>query len=212
LKRKSKESTKLSRDKKDKRWGLLALIFLFLLYSSLVALYSSHIPIGKGVDEEAHFLYVEDILKSGHLPKLNVPHGGHYESHQPPLFYLLSLPIAYLFGENWRVWGRVFSAILIALSGFICYLAGRRLFKNEFLAIASGAFVLLLPGNILIASGFTNDSLAQALFSLFSAGGFFRRLSHQAPIPPISLREDTAGEDIGYSYFSPASAAFGLLS
>ena len=166
LKRKSKESTKLSRDKKDKRWGLLALIVFFILYIALVMLYSSRIPIGKGVDEEAHFLYVEDILKSGHLPKLNVPHGGHYESHQPPLFYLLSLPIAYLCGESWRVWGRAFSAILIALSGFICYLAGRRLFKNEFLAIASGAFVLLLPGNILIASGFTNDSLAQALFSL----------------------------------------------
>ena len=163
MRRKGKESTKSS---KDKRARFLALVILFVLYFSLVALYSSRIPIGKGVDEEAHFLYVEDILKSGRLPKLNVPHGGHYESHQPPLFYLLSLPIAYLCGENWRVWGRVFSALLIALSGFICYLAGRRLFKNDFLAIASGAFVLLLPGNILIASGFTNDSLAQALFSL----------------------------------------------
>ncbi|MBC7330763.1 glycosyltransferase family 39 protein [bacterium] len=166
MKRKSKESMKLSKDKKDKRWGLLFLVVLFVLYFSLVALYSSNIPVGKGVDEEAHFLYVEDILKSGHLPKLNIPHGGHYESHQPPLFYILSLPIAYLCGENWRVWGRIFSAILIALSGYICYLAGRRLFKREFLAIASGAFVLLLPGNILIASGFTNDSLVQALFSL----------------------------------------------
>ncbi|MGC8843443.1 MAG: glycosyltransferase family 39 protein [bacterium] len=163
MKRKSEGST---RSLGGNRGEYLALLFIFLLYFFFVALYSSHIPIGKGVDEEAHFLYVEDILKTGHLPKLNVPHGGHYESHQPPLFYILSLPIAYLGGANWRIWGRFLSSLLIAISGFICYLAGKRLFRNNVLGIASCAFVLFLPGNIAIASGFTNDSLAQALFSL----------------------------------------------
>ncbi len=144
-----------------------ALTLIFALYFVFVAWYSSLIPVGKGIDEEAHFLYVEDIKYKGSLPQLEVPHKGHYESHQPPLFYLLSLPLPYLFGNGWRIWGRGFSALLIGLGGFFCYLAGKRMFgKRRVLYLGSAAYVLFLPGNITIAAGFTNDSLAQALFTL----------------------------------------------
>lgn len=171
MKRRNKWSTRLSENKKwewlNRRGEGCALLLIFILYFSFVAWYSSLIPLGKGVDEEAHFLYVEDIRDKGALPILEVPHKGHYESHQPPLFYIISLPIAYIFGDNWRIWGRWFSSLWIAVGGFFCYLAGKRLFgKNRVLYLSSTAFVLLLPGNIAIASGFTNDSLAQALFTL----------------------------------------------
>lgn len=171
MRQRDKASTRSWKDRKRNwldRWGEgTALALIFLLYFFFVAWYSSLIPLGKGVDEEAHFLYVEDILKKGSLPILEVPHKGHYESHQPPLFYLLALPLAYIFGENWRIWGRWFSALWIAIGGFFCYLAGKRLFGNRrALYLGSTAFLLLLPGNLAIASGFTNDSLSQALFNL----------------------------------------------
>lgn len=161
----------MSKDRGEKslrRWGEgVALVLIFIFYFVFVHWYSSLIPLGKGVDEEAHFLYVEDIKGKCSLPVLEVPHQGHYESHQPPLFYLLALPIAYIGGENWRIWGRWFSAFWVAIGGIFCYLSGRRLFgERKLLYLGSVAFLLFLPGNIAIASGFTNDTLAQALFTL----------------------------------------------
>lgn len=171
MKRRRRESTKLGKGKTEKwfekRGEYILLALIFVIYFLLVYWYSSLIPLGKGVDEEAHFLYVEDIRDLKTLPILQVPHKGHYESHQPPLFYLLSLPIAFLGGENWRIWGRWFSSIVVAVGGFICYLAGKRLFgDNKTLYLGAPAFLLFLPGNIAISAGFTNDTLAQALFAL----------------------------------------------
>ncbi len=165
---KGKGSTRSSKDKRAKAREEIFLLPFVLLFLLLAVLYASRVPIGKGIDEEAHFFYVEDIWREKHLPVLKVPHSGHYESHQPPLFYLLALPLALLGGENWRPLGRCLTVCLAILSAYICYLSAKKLYPDKrSIHIGAFAFPLLLPGHVLASACFNNDSLAEVFISLY---------------------------------------------
>jgi 4-amino-4-deoxy-L-arabinose transferase-like glycosyltransferase len=67
------------------RWLLAGICALYLL---LVVALSLMIPAYEANDEPEHVRYVERIVLHGQLPAITLANG--YESHQPPLYYLLA--------------------------------------------------------------------------------------------------------------------------
>ncbi len=132
-------------------------------------------PIPAYNDEPAHFNYVRYVAVHRALPvqQSSVQEGvekGEYEYYQAPLYYLLAWPI-YIMGQTLTPggelsWVRSISA-LFSLGGIlVLYLAVRRFFEQEIIALP----VLLLGALSAIPTRFgslvTNDSLFFALACL----------------------------------------------
>ena len=125
-------------------------------------------PLELGFDAPEHIEYVRYLLKHHSLPLAN--HG--WETHQPPLFYVLSALVfsfarLVFYSEN-----AYFSLNLIPfLCGigqiYLAYLAGRILFSSSKTTQAlSVAMAALIPMNIYISHYFSNESLCAFLMGL----------------------------------------------
>jgi hypothetical protein len=156
----------------------LAPVALFLLFGIAAA---TVVPSDYGTnprptppDEGPHLGYIEYLATHWRLPVFTSP-DDNYEAHQPPLYYVACLP-AYLvaraacpgptagLGRAGIVMVRIWTVLLGALTVWIGWLLGRRLFGADCLAaLGVPAFLALWPGRTMIVAAVTNDSLAEAL-------------------------------------------------
>lgn len=167
----------------DRHWLGLILVF-YLLIGGLYAVYT---PPWQAPDEPAHYNYVRHLAERGDFPVLrpgDYPHAYleqikaagfppdmsvdpiRYESWQPPLYYLLAVPV-------YRLWGgaliplRLFSLALGAGIIIAAYAIGLTVRPDDgHLALGTAAFVAFVPMHLTVMASVNNDSLAELLLAV----------------------------------------------
>ena len=167
---------------------LLPLVLILLAYAVIGTLFATRVPAWQTPDEPAHYAYIRQVAETGALPVIEpadwspntVPIGPtnrdvpveriSYEDHQPPLFYVLAVPVFNLSGGN-LIALRLFSLAVGGLGIVFAYLAILTLFSAQpvfatALAAFGTAFIALLPQHVHLLAGLNNDSLSEALIAL----------------------------------------------
>lgn len=160
---------------------LLAVLAAYLIIGSL---YATRIPDWQAPDEPAHY-NVTRAMAQGIWPRIeasdwdakvvpiapdarNVPVDKiTYEDHQPPLFYLSSLPVFALSGGSLsalRLWALLCGGVVVA-GAYATVLA---IFPGHHHALAglAATVVALLPQHLSILASYNNDALSEALLAL----------------------------------------------
>ncbi len=157
---------------------------ILLLYTLLATLFALYTPPWQAPDEPADYNYVRILAENGSFPVLHegdYPHAYleeikaarfpgdmsitpiRYESHQPPLYYVLAAPI-YTLTAGRLLPLRLFSVVLGAGIVLLTYAIGRRVCPGRpSLALAAAAFVAFLPQHLATVSQVGNDVLAEVL-------------------------------------------------
>lgn len=148
------------------RWLALLCVLHFLLALGFNIVTPAAVPNQHNPDENAHMLYVKD-LASGHVPVFK-PGANAYESHQPPLYYALAVPVYAASQHSGMATAtrvvRVLSSILGVLLVIMAYLAVIRLMPSEpRVALGAAGFIALLPMNAAISGAVGNDVLINLL-------------------------------------------------
>ena len=165
------------------RWALPAIVMIYLVLGTLYAVYT---PAWQAPDEPAHYNYVQflaeqhrfPILKAGDYPAayLEEIKSSHfppelsiapirYEFHQPPLYYLLTVPVYRLFGGALLPL-RLLSVALGALLLLVVHWAVQALAPGRSeLALGATAFVAFLPMHLAMTATANNDTLAELLLA-----------------------------------------------
>ncbi len=158
-----------------------------MLYLALGSLYATLTPPWQAPDEPAHYNYVRHLAEYGSLPVLHFGDYPHayleqlkaarfpremsiaplcYESWQPPLYYLLAMPVYQLSGGN-LIALRMVSVFLGAWLVVVAYWMLRVWFPDRSaLALGTAAFVAFVPMHLAISASVNNDVLAELLISL----------------------------------------------
>lgn len=179
--------------------------------------YATTTPPWQAPDEPAHFNYIQTIasgrglptlqpgdwdaptldeLKAQRFPPGRAVAGIRYESHQPPLYYLLASPVA-VATVTWPVADQVRALRLFSLAWTLALLitAGalvRCLIpESPGLALAVPAIIALIPQHTAIAASINNDILAEVVLSLVLLA-LAHRIANGAPKPPRSLLDRMA--------------------
>ena len=161
-----------------------ALVGLILAaYAAIAALYATSIPPYNAPDEPAHANYARHVAESASLPVLQpgdwdsellerlkserFPAGAdvsaiRYESHQPPLYYLVAAPAA---GAG-VVGMRLLSAAIGAIALLALYLAARALIAEVPTALLALAIAAFVPQHIATLASVSNDGLTELWLSL----------------------------------------------
>ena len=165
------------------RWVLPAIVLLYFVLATLYAIYT---PAWQAPDEPAHYNYVRTlaeshrfpILKPGDYPaayleEIKAAHFApemsiepiRYEFHQPPLYYLLAVPLYSLFGGALlplRLLSVALGALLLLV---IHWTASELVPQRSFLALGAVAFVASLPMHLAMTAAANNDTLAELLLA-----------------------------------------------
>ena len=182
------------------RWGLPAIVVLYLILASLYAAYT---PAWQAPDEPAHYNYVRYLaeehrfpvlkpgdypaayleeIKTAHFPPEMSIEPIRYEFHQPPLYYLLAVPVYGLSGGALLPL-RLLSVAMGALLLLVVHrIVGALAPNRPGLALGATAFVAFLPMHLAMTASVNNDTLAElllALLLLFS----IRYLKGPSPLP-----------------------------
>ena len=161
----------------------LWLPLILAAYLGIGVLYAIYTPPWQSPDEPAHYNYVRQ-LAAGHLPviapgdydqayqsqvidALFAPEYSvtsfTYEDHQPPLYYLLQLPVYLLSGGSLLAM-RLVSVLLGAGVVALAFVIATRLFPGHgWLPPAVAAFVAFLPQHVAMMAAVNNDNLAELL-------------------------------------------------
>jgi 4-amino-4-deoxy-L-arabinose transferase-like glycosyltransferase len=166
------------------RWLVPAILVIYLVMGVLYAIYT---PTWQAPDEPAHYNYVAylaeqhrfPVLKPGDYPAayLEEIKAAHfpaalsiapirYEFHQPPLYYLLAVPIYQLSGGALlplRLFSVVIGAVLLLV---IYWTVGELVPQRPYLAVGTMAFVAFLPMHLTFAAAVNNDTLAELLLAI----------------------------------------------
>ncbi len=169
-------------------WPLLLILGI---YGVLAVLYAVYTPLWQAPDEPAHFNNIRLLATTGRLPILQPGdydeaylnelkahrfpptwpvEGLRYEAHQPPLYYLLAVPVWWL-GEGLDLRGRVLllrlqSALWGAGVVWLIGVAARRLFpQRPDLAVLAAGFAALLPMHLAMMAAINNDGLSELLMA-----------------------------------------------
>lgn len=125
-------------------------------------------------DERQHVNYVAHIVQGKGFPVFNPRDPSLYESyqsHQPPLYYVLAAGVGKLSGGTdfeERTQGlalRFFNGLIGSIGVVGIYFFALWGFRNQAAALAAAAFAALLPMNVALSGAVSNDPL---LFSLCS--------------------------------------------
>lgn len=172
--------------------GPAILALIIAAYLILAVLYATRVPIWNAPDEPAHYNYIHSIAVGHQLPVLRpgdynqnllarlthekFPPGEsiaalRYESHQPPLYYLLAAPVLAVFQSapirSQVVALRLFTTLIGALFIVATYRLARLLFpKSEVAALAAGAFVAFIPQHLFMTAAIDNDALAELMLAV----------------------------------------------
>ncbi len=166
------------------RWLLPVIVLIYLILGTLYAVYT---PAWQAPDEPAHYNYVQyvaeqhrfPILKPGDYPGAYLeeikaarfpPEMSiapiRYEFHQPPLYYLLVVPVYRLFGGALLPL-RLVSVALGALLLVVVQWTVLELAPNRpYLALGATAFVAFLPMHVAMAAAVNNDTLTELLLAV----------------------------------------------
>lgn len=161
-------------------------------YLALAFLYATRVPIWNAPDEPAHYNFIRDlaidhrlpVLKPGdynqnQLARLMHDHfadgesvdGLRYESHQPPLYYVLATPV-FLLTEHFDTRTHVVALrLLTTVIGALVILATFRLASlivpdRAWLALAAAAFVAFVPMHVFMDAAIDNDALVELMIAL----------------------------------------------
>lgn len=189
----------LTKIKKEKFLKLIPLAIFFMVLVNGIS-YAKYINIWSPIDEGSHFSYVEFMVKNKRLPTLsdyvseeelaiaeykypgkpsvkaeNIGLWGHvYEAFQPPVYYILSLPVYKIAGGNYydkifflRSWG----ALQLAIFSVIVYYSILNLKKifyetTEYAAILATILVGVTPSMVTRSVVIGNAVLPIIFFSL----------------------------------------------
>jgi 4-amino-4-deoxy-L-arabinose transferase-like glycosyltransferase len=163
------------------------LIVILAAYLTIGTLYAVRTPAWQAPDEPAHYNYVAHVAATGSLPVLQPedydqahldrlrserfpPHlsveAVRYEGWQPPLYYLLAVPVFALSGGDLLAL-RLFSLALGG--GFVVavFLLARALFPGlPSVALTAAGFIAFVPQFVAIMASVNNDALALLLYGL----------------------------------------------
>jgi 4-amino-4-deoxy-L-arabinose transferase-like glycosyltransferase len=165
------------------RWVLPAIILIYLILGTLFAVYT---PAWQAPDEPAHYNYVQylaeqhrfPVLKPGDYPadymeeikaarfpaEMSIA-SIRYEFHQPPLYYLLAVPVYQPFGGALLPL-RLLSVAVGALLLLVVHWTVQALApERPFLALGATAFVAFLPMHLAMTAAANNDILAELLLA-----------------------------------------------
>jgi hypothetical protein len=175
---------------KDPRQSDLGVRVILLVYLTLAVLYAIKTPAWQAPDEPAHFNYVKYLVEEGLLPELRP--GDYpadyleqikaarfpssmsidairYQSHQPPLYYLLASVVYRLAGPlnlpSYLVL-RLFSVLIGAVALLTGYSLARTLYPTQpAIALGAAAFCATLPMHLAMTASVNNDVLAEVLLN-----------------------------------------------
>ena len=88
-----------------------------------------------------------------------------YEFHQPPLYYVLAVPVYRLFGGSLlplRLLSVALGALLLLV---VCWTVRALVPKRPFLALGATAFVAFLPMHLAMTAAVNNDTLAELILA-----------------------------------------------
>ena len=162
------------------------LLAILIVYAALGTLFAIKTPPWQNPDEPAHYNYIAHIATEGRLPVLGM--GDYdaaylerlkaekfprdlsiepvrYESHQPPLYYLLAVPF-YWMSRGGLLAIRFFSVVLgggVVLLVFLC--ARATVPGAPHIALGAAAFAAFLPMQAALMASVNNDALAELLIA-----------------------------------------------
>ncbi|MEA3406587.1 MAG: phospholipid carrier-dependent glycosyltransferase [Chloroflexota bacterium] len=169
------------------------ILFVYIIFGIL---YAIETPAWQAPDEPAHYNYVQFVAKNAKLPELcpgdypaayleeikargfppSMPIDSlRYESHQPPLYYIVAA-IVYRFSHvlvnpPMPLTLRLFSLALGALSLVVNYRLTQAAFPSHpLLALGTTAFAALLPMHVAMTATVNNDVLAELILNLLVWG------------------------------------------
>ena len=158
------------------------LSLIIFVYLALGTLFAVKTPSWQNPDEPAHYNYIADVASERRLPLLAMgdydgaylerlkserfPPGlsiepVRYESHQPPLYYVLAAPVYWVSGGSLlalRLFGVVLGAGVV-LVVFLC--ARAALPESPHIGLGAAAFAAFLPMHIALMASVNNDALAE---------------------------------------------------
>jgi 4-amino-4-deoxy-L-arabinose transferase-like glycosyltransferase len=170
----------------------LLLVPILLAYGYIAVGYARGTPRWNNPDEPAHVNVIREVAMTGTLPVLSegdwdqalldrlrtawFPNdyevdGIRYESHQPPLYYLLAAPVhrltAWMPLNRQILTLRLFSIAIGAIAVVAAFVAAREAAPDlPVLAVLTAATVAFVPMNTAISAAVNNDSLANALAAI----------------------------------------------
>lgn len=123
-------------------------------------------------DELEHVEYIQFLADGKGFPVLdpqNPNSGAGYESHQPPLFYLIETGVAKVTGQSdltRRPAGLILRTVNVTIGCFNVigvFFLGFWGFGRKDLGLAAAAFLALLPMNLALSGAISNDPLLNSL-------------------------------------------------
>ncbi|MFQ6016496.1 MAG: DUF2142 domain-containing protein [Anaerolineae bacterium] len=174
----------------EKFHGLL-LALIIVTYLALGTLYALYTPKWQVPDEPAHYNYVKYLAETGTFPVLQMGDYPHdyleelkskkfpddmpidpirYESHQPPLYYLLTAAIykatIFLPFDQQFLTLRLVSVAIGGTLLYITYGIAQEVFPADpLLPLATAAFVATVPMHVAMTAAINNDALAELMLS-----------------------------------------------
>jgi 4-amino-4-deoxy-L-arabinose transferase-like glycosyltransferase len=179
--------------------GILAAIVL--AYVTMGVLYAVLTPRWQAPDEPAHYNYIRHLAETKQFPILQMGDYDQeylreitnlkfdsrlsvdliqYESHQPPLYYVLSTPFFILFG------GALLPLRLLSVGFgtgllFVAYATVKQIFPDRgWLALGTTAFIAFVPQHLAMTASVNNDTLAELILALVLFG-LIRWLQSEEP-------------------------------
>lgn len=132
---------------------------------------------GWNPDESSHIDYIRLLVETGGLVKFTPGDPAYFETHQPPLYYLLCAPVFALTGRSLFAI-RLVAAVIQLGTIALAWRAARTLFPSRpEAAPAAAAFVAFLPTQAQLAGAVNNDGLITLLCTaiLWRVGLLVRR-------------------------------------
>lgn len=181
----------------------LTLAAIILTYITLAILYAVRTPAWQAPDEPAHYNYVATLAR-GEWPVMRAGDWDsaalesykavrwvgvtdeqiaaiRYENHQPPLYYLLAVPV-YALSDGDLTALRLYSALWGVVIVLCAYGVGALLFPaRREIGLASAAFVAFQPMHLHILASVNNDALGWAVVAV----GLWLGVAHLKRVPVL---------------------------
>lgn len=167
----------------------IVLALIIIAYLVLGTAYALGTPKWQAPDEPAHFNYIVYLADNHRFPVLqrgDYPHAYleaikaakfpdhmsiepiRYESHQPPLYYLLAAVVyklTFFLPLDGRVLAlRLFSVVLGGVLLYVAYRLVKEIFPDdEALALGTTTFVAAVPMHLALTAALNNDTLAELI-------------------------------------------------
>ena len=171
------------------RAGVWILIVILSAYAGMGVAYAWFTPRWEAPDEPAHYNYIRYLLEHADLPVLErgdydfaylerikaarFPPGMsidpiRYESHQPPLYYVVGATLVSPLPESWRILAlRLLSVLLGLVLLVVVYGIGIEIFPDRVaIALGATAFVATVPMHVAMSAAINNDTAAELILAL----------------------------------------------